>query len=137
MPHDPTKVAEVKSWLAKAAEDLRAGAADRALAPPINSDAVFHAQQAAEKSLKAFLSWHDVPLARTHDLVELGNQCAAIEPRLEPLLRRAARLTRYAWQFRYPGALAEPDNAEVDEALSLAKDVHQTILTLVPEQTHP
>jgi hypothetical protein len=30
--------------------------------------AVFHCQQAAEKALKGFLAWHDVPFRKTHTL---------------------------------------------------------------------
>lgn len=33
--------------------------------------AYFHAQQAVEKSLKAVLLWHGVPVRKTHDLDEL------------------------------------------------------------------
>jgi HEPN domain-containing protein len=33
---------------------------------------VFHAQRAAEKAMKAFLAWHDVPFRKTHNL-EDGN----------------------------------------------------------------
>ena len=46
--------------------------------PPLTADSVFHAQQAAEKSIKGFLSWHDRPFRKTHNLVEIGEQAAAI-----------------------------------------------------------
>lgn len=41
----------------------------------------------------------------SHNLVELGEACARLQPDLEPLLRRAATLSDYAWQYRYPGDL--------------------------------
>ena len=86
--------------------------------PPITDDIVFHAQQAAEKSLKAVLSWHRIPFRKTHNLVELGEACCRIDKGLEPLLRRVAPLTEYAWKFRYPGDPAEPSAEEARGALT-------------------
>ena len=68
----------------------------------------FHAQQLAEKALKGLLTWYDQPSRKTHNLVEIGQQCGAIDATLEDLTCRAARLTEYAWKFRYPGEPAEP-----------------------------
>jgi HEPN domain-containing protein len=100
MPHDPTRVADTRSWFAKAANDLRAGSHELTAIPPLTDDTVFHAQQAAEKAMKGFLSWHDQPFRKTHDLAELGRQCLAIDLSLEALLKRAERLSVYAWAFR-------------------------------------
>lgn len=137
MPHDPQKVAEIKEWLSKASVDLRAAEHDRKATPPITTEIVFHAQQLAEKSLKGFLVWHDQPFRKTHNLVELGEACCALEPDLEPLLRRAARLTEYAWKFRYPGEEEDPTVEEADEALALACEVYQAILERLPKQVEP
>jgi HEPN domain-containing protein len=98
MPRDPERVADARAWLAKARLDLRSARVDLGAEPPIVSDALFHCQQAVEKGLKAFLAWHDVAFRKTHDLGELGRQCVAINPTLEPDLRAAAgsRSTRGA-----------------------------------------
>jgi len=137
MPLDPAKVAETRAWLNKAALDLRAAEHERTATPPLTGDMVFHAQQLVEKSLKAFLSWHDQPFRKTHSLVELGQQCALLQPDLEPLLREAAPLTEYAWKFRYPGEEKEPALEEADSALAVARRVFQTILALFPEAVQP
>lgn len=81
--------------------------------PRLLDDIVFHAQ-AAEKTLKGFLVWHDRPSRKTHDLVELGHACTELDGALEGLLRRVAPLTEYAWRFRYPG---DPEEPAADEAL--------------------
>ena len=133
MPLDPAKVAETRAWLSKAALDLRAAEHERTATPPLTGDMVFHAQQLVEKSLKAFLSWHDQPFRKTHSLVELGQQCALLHPDLEPLLREAAPLTEYAWKFRYPGEKEEPALEEADAALAKARRVFHTILALLPD----
>jgi HEPN domain-containing protein len=72
MPRDPERLADTDSWLRKAFTDLRCAAIDLAAEPPATEDAVFHAQQAVEKALKAFLVWHDAAYAKTHDIGRLG-----------------------------------------------------------------
>jgi len=133
MQHDPQRVADTKAWLAKAVVDIRAAELERTANPPLTADIVFHAQQMVEKAQKAFLTWHDRPFRKTHNLIEIGEQCAAISPDLEPLLRRAAPLTEYAWKFRYPGEPEEPTVAEAEEALVLAREVHDAIVDRLPE----
>jgi len=95
-------------------------------------DVMFHAQQAAEKAMKAFLAWHDAPFRKTHNLEELGHQCAAVDATLGRAAVEAAPLTEYAWKFRYPGETDEPDRAEAEAALAAARNVHKAILARVP-----
>jgi HEPN domain-containing protein len=137
MPHDPRRSDETRAWFLKAAQDLRAGNVALTATPPITGDAVFHAQQAAEKSLKALLTWHDRPFRKTHDLTELGQQYVDIEPALEPLLKRGARLSVYAWVFRYPGDVDEPPIHEAREALELAREIHERLRSRVPREAQP
>ena len=70
-------------------------------------------------------------------MVELGQQCAQLQPDLEPLLREAAPLTEYAWKFRYPGEEKEPALEEADAALAKARRVFQSILALLPDEVRP
>ena len=51
MPHDPERIAEVRSWFAKASDDLRAAVLGFTAQPPLTSDIVFHAQQVVESLL--------------------------------------------------------------------------------------
>ena len=132
MPHDPARLADAGSWLMRAAQDLRAADLGLTATPPLTADVVFHCQQIAEKTLKAFLAWHDRPFRKTHDLVELGQQCVAIEPKLESVLRRGAVLTEYAWKFRYPGEPNEPSREETEQALSIARELHTAVVSLLP-----
>ena len=106
-------IAETRSWFSKAAKDLAAAEYESQATPPFAEDIAFHAQQAAEKALKAFLTWHGQSFRKTHNLVELGEACARIDGSLEELLRRAGPLTEYAWKFRYPG---DPDEPSAEEA---------------------
>jgi HEPN domain-containing protein len=137
MPHDPALLAEVRAWLTKAAKDLAAAEYESRADPPFVEDIAFHSQQAAEKSLKAFLSWHQLPFRKTHNLVELGEACNRIDQSLEALLRRAAPLTEYAWKFRYPGDPEESTAEEAAEALSTAREVFGAVLERLPAGVRP
>ena len=137
MPHDPVRVADTRAWLWKAQADLRAGGVDLGATPPLTGDAAFHAQQAVEKTLKAFLTWHDEPFRKTHDLRELGTRCAALDASLADICTRAEPLTPYAWQFRYPGIEEEPRADEARDALALAGEVYDRVLARLPAEVRP
>ncbi len=133
MPHDPELIAEIRSWLVKARDDLEA--AHRCLegGKPLTSIAAFHAQQATEKSFKAFLTFHSVDFEKTHNLEVLGQKCVAVEAGLEPVSRAVAFMTGYAIEPRYPGTLDDPDEQEDHRALELAHGLVNAILTLLPD----
>jgi HEPN domain-containing protein len=137
MQGDAPRVADTAAWLRRAALDLRAAQVDLAATPALLGDAAFHCQQAAEKILKGFLTWYDVPFRRTHDLAEIGQQCSSLDTSIEPTCRRAERLTAYAWIFRYPGDVEEPTRPEVEEALTLAREVYEAVLSRLPAEVRP
>jgi len=112
MGYDPTRVADTRAWLAKSELDLRAARNGLEAAPPLLEDALFHCQQAVEKVLKGFLTWHDNPFQKTHDLAVIGRQCVELDNSLESLCHRAADLTVYAWFFRYSPARRSPPATE-------------------------
>lgn len=104
MPPDLLLVADTKAWFAKAANDVRAAEHEFTAVPPLLGDIVFHCQQAVEKAVKGFLTWHDRPFRKTHSLEELGEQCLEIDSTLKSLVDRVVPLTEYAWKSRYPGS---------------------------------
>jgi HEPN domain-containing protein len=121
-----------QAWMEKAAIDLRSARA--LMAAQIVSSALFHCQQAAEKSLKAFLTWHGIPFRRVHDLEEIGVLCVSIEPAIAAIVKRAEPLTAYAWKLRYPGEPYEPEIAEGEECLEIAQLVFDQIRLRLPGQ---
>jgi len=132
MPLDPVLLTDTRAWFRKASIDLRSAAVDLAAAPPILEDVVFHCQQAAEKALKGFLTCHQQPYGKTHDLRELGKVCVIIEPSLSALIERAVPLTWYAWRFRYPGLPEEPSLNEAEDALVVARQLVAALLERLP-----
>jgi HEPN domain-containing protein len=127
--------AETRAWLGKAREDLQS--ARSLLQSDLVAPALFHCQQAVEKSFKAFLTSRGIVFRKTHDLEEVGSACVALEPTLAALVRAAEPLTAYAWKFRYPGDPNVPDVAEAAQALSTAETVYQEIVSRLPEAASP
>jgi HEPN domain-containing protein len=133
---DPVLVENTRAWLLKAAGDLRAAEVDLGVDPPLLDDAMFHCQQAVEKSMKGFLIRYDRPFRRTHSLAELAAQCGEIDASLGDALSAAGYLTNYAWEYRYPGEPA-PDADEVRRAIALARRVHAEVLARLPSGMRP
>jgi hypothetical protein len=65
----PSALQDAREWLTRADEDLQVADLAVRAAPPHLGTAAYHAQQAAEKALKGFLTAHGVPFRPTHDLV--------------------------------------------------------------------
>jgi len=74
---------ETRGWIERAQGDLRAA---EICAPELPATALFHCQQAAEKYLKAYLTWNQKVFRKTHELRELVAACALIDPSLKSTL---------------------------------------------------
>lgn len=134
MTPDELQRKEAAKWLREAAKDRNAAHALLEVEP---SRSVFHSQQLAEKAAKAFLTFRRIAFRKTHDLADLGSQCANADPSLEQLLRAAVRLTGYASAFRYPDAPYEPDAAEAAEALAVAARLCEEVQRRIESAQEP
>lgn len=117
-----------QKWIRRADEDL-------AVAEQLLSDSVpyfgsigFHAQQAAEKFLKAFLTWHQVEFPKTHDLSKLLQLVALREKSLSESLQGILVLTVYGVDTRYPADLPDLTENEASQAVKLARQTKDAIL---------
>ena len=116
-----------RRWFHKAENDLRNVEITMAAEDPPYDTICFHAQQAAEKYLKGFLTFHGIPFGRTHDLAELldlGKPAADMEAVVGDL----EELTIFAVLPRYPGDWPEPGKEEAQQARSLAYRVKEAVL---------
>ena len=103
----------VAEWVSKAEGDfVTAGRELRARKSP-NYDAVcFHAQQCAEKYLKAVLQKNDKRIPTIHFLFELLAMILKFDGSYEFLKADLEVLEDYAVRFRYPGDQAEKKEAQ-------------------------
>jgi HEPN domain-containing protein len=129
----------VRDWMTRASHDLRSARLLAAVDDPLLDVAIYHCQQAAEKSVKAWLQGQDEPFRKTHDVVELVKQAAASHPDFSQLDTAAAVLTPYASAFRYPGGACEPmpTREEFDEAIEHAQDVFDFVRSRLPLEARP
>lgn len=119
---------DVLPWLSKVRHDLLAIANNIAAEETPWDVVCFHAQQAAEKALKAFLVAHGTTPARTHDCVRLLQDCLPHDDCLADLREACADLTSHAVFSRYPGELYEPDEAAGLEMTAKGRQVVAAIV---------
>jgi len=99
-------------WVSKAEGDFAILEREcRARRNPNYDGACFHAQQCAEKYLKARLCEAGVSFNKIHDLVALLEQALAVEPVWDTFRQDLAFLSDYAVTFRYPGESADRESA--------------------------
>ncbi|MEW6251047.1 MAG: HEPN domain-containing protein [Planctomycetota bacterium] len=128
----PPEALEVRAWLEKAQRDRRTADAALQLQPPITDIAGFHAQQAAEKTLKAYLVWRQTEFERIHDLEILVDSCAAHDHAFADLRDQVRGLTAFAVRYRYPGP-ADPTLEQASTALQVADTVWKFVTGRLPE----
>ena len=129
----------VRDWLTRANHDLRSARALASLEDPLLDTAIYHCQQTAEKSVKAWLQSKDDPFPKTHDIEDLVEQAAGIHPDFGKFAKAASVLTPYVSAFRYPGGFDEPmpSREEFDEALQHAQAIYDFVLGLLPADARP
>jgi len=131
-PPEEVKRQLVRQWLGKADQDIKASEALLAAQPHILQAACFHAQQAAEKYLKALLTWQQIEFPKTHAIEQLLDLVGQANGEVASSLTDASVLTPYGVDFRYPGDQPEPSPEETQEALALARKVRETVLSVLP-----
>lgn len=118
----------VQQWLAKASQDL--SVAQLLLKDQFEGfEAVgFHAQQAVEKYLKAFLVRHQEEFPKTHNISVLRELVAKVDRELSNQLVPMELLTAYGVEYRYPGVYDSISLQQGKEALDFAEQARDLIL---------
>ena len=128
----------VRRWIAKAEEDNLAAECLFKLGRSCPLGLVgFHAQQCAEKYLKALLLHEGLAVPRVHDLNVLVR---LVPPTRVPGLDPAdlARLSRYVIEGRYPDEWEPIRRSQVRKAIALAKRIRKVVLLNLPRRFgHP
>ncbi len=117
---------DFERWLLFAYEDLRV--AEWANQEGLYNQACFHAQQCAEKSIKALLLYHDKLPPKTHALAKLISLLPANT--FGELREKILLLDRFYIPTRYPDALpgslpdSLPSHKDAEGALETARQVY-------------
>jgi len=130
-PPDKIRDEFVRQWLSKAEEDFSAAKSLITYGASFLSTVCFHSQQAAEKYLKAFLTYHQVEFPKTHDIDELLDLIAPTDKKLSESLRDVIVLTNYGVDVRYPGDFPNVTFSDAEEAIQMAEKVRRLVLELL------
>jgi len=130
-PPDKIRDEFVRQWLLKAEEDFNAAKSLIAYGASFLSTVCFHSQQAAEKYLKAFLTYHQVEFPKTHDIDELLDLIAPTDSKLPESLRDVIVLTNYGVDVRYPGDFPNVTSSDAQQAIQMAEKVRRLVLELL------
>ena len=110
----------VRDWLRHARSDLQLGKAALHTQDVLPEDACFHAQQCAEKGLKALLFQLDISFPRTHAIEVLLDLLKENGLNIPEGVDEAFELSEYAVQTRYPGEWEAVTQAEAQGTLERA-----------------
>jgi len=114
----PTEV--TLGWLARARSDLQLGRAALNARGVLPEDAAFHAQQCAEKALKALLLHHEVAFPKTHSIEVLLDLLKTQGLNIPKGVDESFELSEYAVQTRYPGEWEPVTKAEARKSIERA-----------------
>ena len=92
----------------------------------------YHCQQAAEKSFKAVLAYHEQEIPRIHDTFRLWQYALQHEAALTDLSGQAERLRTFSVITRYPNEI-ELNEDDMRQALKDARTIVEAIAGLWPE----
>ncbi len=120
----------VVEWVSKAEGDFAIVEREsRARKNPSYDGICFHAQQCAEKYLKARLCEAGIHVEKVHDLPALLEKLLPVEPLWETYRSDLAYLSDFAVHFRYPGESADHSTALCARSLcrSFRKGARQSL----------
>jgi len=120
MPADAPAAGSASDWLRHARGDLALAGVSKTK-KLLYEHLCFHAQQAAEKALKAVLVHHGTRIPKSHDLDYLMAQLPE-GVTIPPSLIDLPVLTKYAVQQRYPGEVPPLTSKHRRQAVMLAEE---------------
>jgi len=117
----------ISDWIDNANEDFQLAEYLLYTRPEFFKSVCFHLQQAAEKYLKAYLSFHEKEIIKTHDIEFLLAECAkfSIEfSKIDP-----ENLSDFAVEVRYPSYLFEPSLKEANQHKLIVDEIKNLVLS--------
>ena len=123
------KIDIVKQWIEKADHDLGTAQVTYLYIPKYRDTIAFHCQQAAEKYLKGFLLFLDIPFKKQHSLVYLLGLISQKIVLSDKLYDNASELEDFAIEIRYPDTSIDLTDDEIQQAFKIVKLIRKFVLT--------
>lgn len=118
-----SEISDPQAWIARAEDDYLLARSALRRKSPLVYGVCFHAQQCAEKYLKALLIHRGQAFPKTHDLLALSDLCAKAGIAITINADELDVLSAYAVRVRYPGD--DPSPKEAEEAFKIATAVRR------------
>lgn len=126
------KLEFTREWIRRAENDYRTARHLLESGEDYAYGVTFHAQQTAEKYIKAFLVWHQIEFKKTLDIALLIELAASLVPEFKKILAGAVELTPYGVEYRYPGDYPDVTVADAEKSFQLAMSVRDEIRKRLP-----
>jgi HEPN domain-containing protein len=120
-----------KEWLRIAKEDFMV--AKVLIKKKFYSSVTYHCQQAAEKTLKAYLVLKDQPVLKTHDLTKLVELCMQKDGTFKDVYIYARYLNPFSTKFRYPSEHDIPDYNHAENSIKQTRKLMNFVLKKISE----
>ena len=104
----------------KADRDLEVAERELTITNPLTDIICFHAQQSAEKYMKAYLIFLDIEFQKTHDVEDLVAVAGKKDPSILEFKDIGAELSAFAVEARYP-EFEEPSLEDTENAVEIAR----------------
>ena len=124
----------VRGRLRKAESDLASAGLCLSAGEALDT-ACFHAQQAAEKCIKAYLTAQEIEFPFIHNLEKLIELCARVDPSFMTVKTLGQELTPYAVELRYDEEFW-PSKQTARQALEAATTIRDFVLDRLPATTN-
>lgn len=123
-------ILHAQKWLTKAHNDMLSAKRSIEIEPLLLDWAVFHCQQAVEKSMKSYLALNNAHIEKTHDLEFVKEETLKIDDTFKNF--EFGGLDKFAVNGRYPDDSIDPEKSEVEEFLKLAETIYSTAIGKIP-----
>jgi HEPN domain-containing protein len=127
------KVDLVKNWLEKARRDLITAKIGLEYSEHFADIICFHAQQAGEKYIKAFLIFHEMAFPKTHSIEDLLLLAAQKDQAFLSFIDRENILTPYAVEIRY-GESEPPSLEDEKSAIKISEELMNLVFEKLPAE---
>ncbi|MFA6924343.1 MAG: HEPN domain-containing protein [Bacteroidales bacterium] len=123
---------DYSEWISKAEEDLTTCRALMDIEYPPFSVICYHAQQMAEKYIKAYLTFKEIEFKKTHDIILLLDEyCISDDDEFNNIRDDAFILSDYSINTRYPGDYFPLNRNDADEAIDASCKIKNFIISKI------
>ena len=125
------KIEIVKHWIEKGDHDLGTAQVTFLYLPKYRDTIAFHCQQAAEKYLKGYLLFLDIPFQKKHSLNYLLGLISTKIQVNDAIYDNASILEDFAVEIRYPDTSTELSDEDIQQAFDISKSIRKYVLSLM------